>query len=128
MQHQEKAETHIDSQKYEDVGSIDQPTPLQDAVLGDLAREKEVEKKLVRLLDYRLLIWAFWGYFANGLDRNNMPNAQTTGLSEDLNLVGNQYNWAITMFFIGYIVLQIPANYVITKVRPSIMLPMVVFT
>ncbi|KAG1107810.1 hypothetical protein G6F42_016228 [Rhizopus arrhizus] len=45
-----------------------------------------------------------------------------------MNLVGNQYNWAITMFFIGYIVLQIPANYVITKVRPSIMLPMVVFT
>ncbi|CAO0802625.1 unnamed protein product [Mucor circinelloides] len=128
MQHQEKVETHIDSQKYEDVGSIDQPAPLQDAILGDLAREKEVEKKLVRLLDYRLLIWAFWGYFANGLDRNNMPNAQTTGLSEDLNLVGNQYNWAITMFFIGYIVLQIPANYVITKVRPSIMLPMVVFT
>lgn len=63
-----------------------------------------VEKKLVRTLDLRLLIWAFWGYFANGLDRNNMPNAQTTGLSEDLNLVGNQYNWAVTMFFIGYIV------------------------
>lgn len=63
-----------------------------------------VEKKLVRTLDLRLLIWAFWGYFANGLDRNNMPNAQTTGLSEDLHLVGNQYNWAITMFFIGYIV------------------------
>ncbi|KAI8090470.1 major facilitator superfamily domain-containing protein [Thamnidium elegans] len=57
-----------------------------------------------------------------------MPNAQTTGLSEDLGLVSNQYNWAITMFFIGYIILQIPANYVITKVRPSIMLPTVVFT
>ncbi|GAN01886.1 major facilitator superfamily transporter [Mucor ambiguus] len=128
MQQQEKVETHIDSQKYEDVGSIDQPAPLQDGILDDPTHEKEVEKKLVRLLDYRLLIWAFWGYFANGLDRNNMPNAQTTGLSEDLHLVGNQYNWAITMFFIGYIVLQIPANYVITKVRPSIMLPMVVFT
>ncbi|KAI7906579.1 uncharacterized protein BX663DRAFT_529261 [Cokeromyces recurvatus] len=42
-----------------------------------------------------------------------MPNAQTTGLSEDLNLIGNQYNWALTMFLIGYIILQIPANYII---------------
>jgi sugar phosphate permease len=68
-----------------------------------IANYKEVEKKLVKTLDYHLLIWAFFGYFANGLDRNNMPNAQTTGLSEDLGLVGNQYNWALTMFFIGYI-------------------------
>ncbi|KAI8357783.1 major facilitator superfamily domain-containing protein [Blakeslea trispora] len=103
-------ENHIDS-----VGQQDQLNP-------------EVEKKLVRLLDYRLMIWAFFGYFANGLDRNNMPNAETTGLSEDLNLVSNQYNWALTMFFIGYIILQIPANYVITKVRPSIMLPLIVFS
>ncbi|OAD05180.1 hypothetical protein MUCCIDRAFT_155825, partial [Mucor lusitanicus CBS 277.49] len=99
--------------------SVDQVQPS--------ATDAQVEKKLVRLLDYRLMIWAFWGYFANGLDRNNMPNAQTTGLSEDLNLVSNQYNWALTMFFIGYIILQIPANYIITKVRPSIMLPMIVF-
>ncbi|ORE09006.1 MFS general substrate transporter [Rhizopus microsporus var. microsporus] len=91
------------------------------------ANAVEVERKLVRTLDYRLMIWAFFGYFANGLDRNNMPNAYTTGLKEDLGLIQNQYNWALTMFFIGYIVLQIPANYIITKVRPSIMLPLVVF-
>ncbi|KAG1145273.1 hypothetical protein G6F37_005701 [Rhizopus arrhizus] len=91
------------------------------------ANATEIEKKLVRKLDYRLMIWAFFGYFANGLDRNNMPNAYTTGLKEDLGLVENQYNWAVTMFFIGYIVLQIPSNYIITKVRPSIMLPLVVF-
>ncbi|KAG1474275.1 hypothetical protein G6F56_000454 [Rhizopus delemar] len=85
------------------------------------ANAAQVERKLVRTLDYRLMIWAFFGYFANGLDRNNMR------MKEDLNLVENQYNWGITMFFIGYIVLQIPANYIITKVRPNIMLPLVVF-
>jgi sugar phosphate permease len=70
----------------------------------NIANVEQAEKKLVRTLDLHLMIWAFFGYFANGLDRNNMPNAQTTGLSEDLGLIGNQYNWAITMFFIGYIV------------------------
>jgi hypothetical protein len=32
-----------------------------------------------------------------------LANAYTTGMKEDLALVENQYNWAITMFFIGYI-------------------------
>ncbi|KAI8090232.1 major facilitator superfamily domain-containing protein [Gilbertella persicaria] len=115
----QKEKTDLDAPQYED-GEVNS--------IHELQIKPEVEKKLVRTLDYRLMIWAFFGYFANGLDRNNMPNAQTTGLSEDLNLVSNQYNWALTMFFIGYIVLQIPANYIITKVRPSIMLPLIVFT
>jgi sugar phosphate permease len=71
--------------------------------LAHIANAAEVEKKLVRTLDRRLMIWAFFGYFANGLDRNNMPNAQTTGIMEDLGLTNDQYMWAITMFFIGYI-------------------------
>ncbi|KAG2200202.1 hypothetical protein INT47_009840 [Mucor saturninus] len=96
--------------------------------LAHVANAAEVERSLIKTLDRRLMIWAFFGYFANGMDRNNMPNAYTTGLSDDLKLVGDEYNWAITMFFIGYIVLQIPANFIITKVRPSIMLPLVVFT
>ncbi|KAL0074266.1 major facilitator superfamily domain-containing protein [Phycomyces blakesleeanus] len=89
--------------------------------------KSEAEKRLVRKLDRRLMLWAFFGYFANGLDRNNMPNAYTNGMDTELNLASDKYNWAITMFFIGYIILQIPANAIITKVRPSIMLPGVVF-
>ncbi|KAI9007899.1 major facilitator superfamily domain-containing protein [Phycomyces nitens] len=90
-------------------------------------QKSDAEKRLVRKLDSRLMLWAFFGYFANGLDRNNMPNAYTNGMDVELNLESDKYNWAITMFFIGYIILQIPANAIITKVRPSIMLPGVVF-
>jgi hypothetical protein len=32
----------------------------------------DIERRLLRKLDYRLLVWSFFGYFANGLDRNNM--------------------------------------------------------
>lgn len=97
MQEDKTQAHHMDGEFVEDGErlSMDQVQPS--------ATDAQVEKKLVRLLDYRLMVWAFWGYFANGLDRNNMPNAQTTGLGEDLNLVDNQYNWALTMFFIGYI-------------------------
>lgn len=91
---QDKNNTHIETESIAGVIPND---------LEHIPNAAEVEKKLVKILDRRLMIWAFFGYFANGLDRNNMPNAQTTGLSEDLGLVSNQYNWAITMFFIGYI-------------------------
>ncbi|KAL1930295.1 hypothetical protein VTP01DRAFT_1449 [Rhizomucor pusillus] len=101
---------------------ISTPPHLQDLTPEQLA----IQKRLVRKLDLRLMLWAFLAYWANGLDRNNMPNAYTNGMKEDLNFDSSAYNWAITMFFIGYVCLQIPANYVITKVRPSIMLPAVV--
>ncbi|KAI9496133.1 major facilitator superfamily domain-containing protein [Zychaea mexicana] len=87
-----------------------------------------VQKRLVRKLDMRMLIWSFLAYFANLLDRNNLQNAFTMGMEEDLDLNSSVYNWAVTMFFIGYIVLQIPGNIIITKFSPRLLLPSVVIT
>ena len=32
----------------------------------------EIEKELVRKLDLRMMMWGFFAYFANNLDRNNL--------------------------------------------------------
>lgn len=42
---------------------------------------------------------------------------------EDLQMNGNELNYAVTAWTAGYIVGQIPSNIVITRVRPSIWLP-----
>ncbi|KAJ3049350.1 hypothetical protein HK097_009640 [Rhizophlyctis rosea] len=94
------------------VDAYDDPTP----------EEVQLRKKL----DLRLLPWAVVGYFVNGLDRNNLPNAAATGMLEDLNMVSNksvEFVWATTFFFISYVACQVPANMIIPHVRPSIMLP-----
>ncbi|KAJ3035727.1 hypothetical protein HDV00_003439 [Rhizophlyctis rosea] len=86
----------------------------------------EVELSLRRWLDLRLLPWAVVGYFVNGLDRNNLPNAAVTGMLEELGMVdqkGAGYQWAQTFFFISYVAFQVPANMITPHVRPSIMLP-----
>jgi MFS family permease len=57
------------------------------------------------------------------LDRNALPNAALQGLEEDLGLVDQQYNTAISVLFAGYIGLQIPSNMLLTRVRPSVYLP-----
>lgn len=57
------------------------------------------------------------------LDRNALANARIQGIEQSLGLVGTQFNTAISVLFAGYILLQIPSNMIITRVRPSIYLP-----
>lgn len=40
------------------------------------------------------------------LDRNNIGNARIAGMAHDLRLVGDRYDWLITIFYIAYIVFE----------------------
>lgn len=52
---------------------------------------QQLEKKLVRKVDIRLLIMIVVMYILNYLDRNNIAAAKLAGLETDLNLKGDQY-------------------------------------
>jgi hypothetical protein len=45
-------------------------------------------------------------YFLNYLDRNALPQARLNSLEKDLNLKGVQYNTAISILFVGYLLMQ----------------------
>jgi hypothetical protein len=72
------------------------------------AQEKTdpAEIKLVRKLDRMIMpiLWAM--YFLNYLDRNALPQARLNTLEQDLNLKGVEYNTAISILFVGYILMQ----------------------
>ncbi len=38
-------------------------------------------------------------------------------------MMGIQYNYAVTLWTIGYIIGEIPSNLILTKIRPSIWIP-----
>ncbi|KAJ3916174.1 MFS general substrate transporter [Lentinula edodes] len=59
-------------------------------------------------------------YLMSFMDRGN---AKLQGLTTQLNLTGNQYNIALTMYFIPYCIFECPANLVLKRFRPSIWLP-----
>jgi MFS family permease len=84
-----------------------------------------LEKKLLRKIDTRLMPLLMLIYVLNYLDRNNIATARLGTLEEDLGLVGTQYNTVISLFFVGYILTQIPTNMILDKVRPSLFLPAV---
>ncbi|KAI8691852.1 MFS domain-containing protein [Fusarium sp. Ph1] len=89
---------------------------------GAVKKTDPAEIRLVRKLDYRIMptLWAM--YFLNYLDRNAIAQARLNGLEDDLGLRGTQYNTCISILFVGYLLMQIPSNMLISskRVRPSI--------
>ncbi|KAH8597839.1 MFS transporter [Bisporella sp. PMI_857] len=78
-----------------------------------------VERKLVRKCDLHVLPVLFVMYTFAFLDRINIGNAKIQGLMKDLNMTGQQYNLALLIFFIPYIILEVPSNLMLRKVTPS---------
>ncbi|SCO76690.1 related to putative tartrate transporter [Fusarium oxysporum] len=89
---------------------------------GAATKTDPAEIALVRKLDRMIMpiLWAM--YFLNYLDRNALPQARLNSLEKDLNLKGVQYNTAISILFVGYLLMQIPSNMFMTRTRPSIYL------
>lgn len=80
-----------------------------------------LEKRTRRKIDLRILPMVVLIYILNYLDRNNIASARLGGLEEDLGLKGAQYQTCISILFVGYILMQIPANMLLNKMgRPSL--------
>ncbi|KAK8042966.1 MFS general substrate transporter [Apiospora phragmitis] len=80
------------------------------------------EAKLLRKIDFRVLPILFLVYVVAFLDRVNMSNALTLGLPDELGLTGQQPNVALTIFFVPYILFEIPSNLLMKKLSPHLWL------
>ncbi|KAF7555169.1 hypothetical protein G7Z17_g2339 [Cylindrodendrum hubeiense] len=108
---------------------------------SDLTDEewRATEKSLVRKLDCTLLPMVWVLYLFNYLDRNNIAQARLSTFEEDLGLVGSQFNVAVSILNVGYMLMQLPrfasspttaihtltinSNMLLTRTRPSLYIP-----
>ncbi|KAI1468569.1 MFS general substrate transporter [Daldinia caldariorum] len=81
------------------------------------------ERRFLFKLDAVILTFASLGYFIKYLDQVNVNSAFVSGMQEDLGLYGNQLNYMVTCWTVGYVIGEIPSNMLLTKVRPSIFIP-----
>ena len=51
-----------------------------------------------------------------------LRNAKTGGLQHDFNLTSNQYSVVLLIFFVSYVIFEIPSNLILARVRPSLYL------
>lgn len=85
------------------------------------------ERALVRKLDIRLLPPLTLLYLLSFLDRSNVGNARIEGLVADLHITGNQYLTGLTLYFIGYVIFEVPCNIILKIWSPRLWFPTLTF-
>ncbi|KAJ6171089.1 hypothetical protein N7470_000156 [Penicillium chermesinum] len=83
----------------------------------------EDQRWLLFKLDAFVLTFASIGYFLKNLDLQNVTNAYLSGMEEDLKMYGNQLVTSTSVFTVGYVIGQIPANLLLTRVSPRWVIP-----
>jgi len=80
----------------------------------------EEERRLVRKIDRRILPIACFMYLFAYLDRSNLGNARLQGLPKDVlggDPKGTRFDWVNSVFFLSYILCQVPAT-ILAKLLP----------
>ncbi|KAG4281252.1 hypothetical protein FPRO06_10157 [Fusarium proliferatum] len=102
--------------------------PKEDSMAnGEYVPDTEEEKKLVRKIDLFILPMMWFMYLMSYMDRTNVGNARIAGMDKDLNLDSNKYSIVLVVFFVGYVVFEVPSNMILTRTRPSRYLPGIMF-
>jgi MFS family permease len=52
--------------------------------------------------------------------RVNISNAAILGLQKDLDIENTKYNTALTIFFVPYVLFEIPSNILLKKLKPHV--------
>ncbi|KAI9490720.1 major facilitator superfamily domain-containing protein [Zychaea mexicana] len=129
-----------EKQQIADDKPVDFDTEKADAVikLEDTGRSSDTsirpeyeplsDKEFKRLrwkLDLRIVPFCGVLYLCSFLDRSNIGNAKIAGITEDLHISEDQYNIALSIFFIGYVIFEIPSNIMLKKIGPNLWIPLV---
>ncbi|KAH8665250.1 major facilitator superfamily domain-containing protein [Tricladium varicosporioides] len=73
------------------------------------------EKRLLRKIDIRLVPLLIICYFLQYLDKGSLGFASILGIIQDLKLHDQQYSWANSVFFFGYLLFSYPTSVFIVK-------------
>ena len=89
---------------------------------GTVTILSDAERRLVRKLDRYIMPIIFAMFYLNKTDQNAIANARLNGLEADLGLVGVEFNTCVSILYVGYTLLQVPSNLLMSagKVRPSL--------
>ncbi|CAG7934088.1 unnamed protein product [Penicillium olsonii] len=121
---EKSADEHVEFQEKPDhKGSVLEQDALYQAYASkDSEWHQAMTKRLLRKVDWHLLPFLILMYLLNFLDRNNLSQARLGTLEEDLGMGGTDYNLATSILFVGYLLMQLPSNLILTRVRPSLFL------
>lgn len=77
--------------------------------------QSAVERSAIKKVAVRLVPFVALMFFINYLDRTAISFAAPNGMNQDLGLSAAQFGFASGVFFIGYILLEVPSNIALHK-------------
>lgn len=80
--------------------------------------QPSIERSLLIKLDFTVLIYFSIIWFLFGINRASYSTAYISGMKEDLNFQGKDYNYMNTIYLITYAIFQIPSTSLLTVVKP----------
>ncbi|KAJ9142506.1 MFS general substrate transporter [Pleurostoma richardsiae] len=85
--------------------------------------DRAAERRLRTKIDLYIVPTVSLLYLFCFIDRANVGNAKIAGLEKDLGLEGYDYNIVLTVFYISYIIFEIPSNILCKWIGPGWYLP-----
>jgi MFS family permease len=83
--------------------------------VGIPATNADTARSTIRKVTWRLVPFVAVMFFINYLDRTAISFASPNGMNDDLALSAAQYGFASGVFFVGYILLEVPSNLALHK-------------
>ncbi|KAF7594757.1 hypothetical protein BBP40_008464 [Aspergillus hancockii] len=101
-------------------------SPDEEAFLANFS--EEAKAKVLRKVDWRLIPMLLLLYLVAYIDKTNIGNAKIEGLLASLGMNGEQYNIALSVFFIPFVLAEVPSNIILNRFKkPSIYLGSLIF-
>ncbi|KAH0598637.1 hypothetical protein MHUMG1_03940 [Metarhizium humberi] len=112
-QHTEYVEAHMQSHRQATGQCLQSPMNI------DSKEESRIRLKM----DFGLIPLVSLLYLLSFIDRSNIGNARLAGLENDLGLRNYDYNASLSVFYISYIVFEIPCNALCKYMGPGWFIP-----
>ncbi|OTB02783.1 hypothetical protein M426DRAFT_191565 [Hypoxylon sp. CI-4A] len=109
----EKEDEKIDEKEISDNSSVAVGETQYDAEVPEYSDEQY--KTLKRKVDRYLLPLMWLCYGIQQTDKTSISTQATFGLSRDTGLVGQQYSWLTTIFYITYMCFEFPSNILLQR-------------
>ncbi|KAH8647783.1 major facilitator superfamily domain-containing protein [Xylariales sp. PMI_506] len=89
----------------------------------ELTWTAEEERKVVKKIDFRIMVWAWVMFCALDIHRRNINRAISDNMLAEINMDTNDFNYGQTIFLAAFLAAELPSGLISKKIGADIWIP-----